>query len=235
MRPFIHIVLLLLSIPTFSQSESQEILNKHFEAIGQDQWDQIDDVTIDGRMVDKDYRGYSMDLWYKRPEKIRMQGSYGGRTFIEVTDGQLAWILAPWKDQYSVQPMNFQERILLENSLSLGSPLKNLNDKLRFQGLVDYEGTVYLTYVYEVQQGEDIFRRTFYLDRKNFMLYMETYEWGKDQHMKKVYEKYRNYGPLSIPTAVRFSYGNQERELIYDEVFIGLGIKNELFEKPKGR
>lgn len=234
MKQVIQLFALLSCFPILGQGNLEEILDKHFEGIGQDQWDQIDDVTIAGRWVDADYHGYGIDLLYKRPEKIRIEGGYEGRKFIEAFDGQQAWILAPWKKEYAVQPMAFMEKLILQNSFSLGSPIHKIKDEVIFNGLVDYKGTVYLTLVHEYPMGKETFKRTFYLDRKTCQLQLETYVW-QDGSLEKNYDKYRDYGPLSVPVAVQFSAEELEKELVFDEVFMGLGIKDQRFRQPIGQ
>lgn len=235
LKSFIQLFILLSCLKAYSQGELQQILDRHFEEVGQEQWDQVDDVTIDGRWVDEDYRGYSIDILYKRPNKIRIDGTYDGRKFIEVSDGQNARIMAPWKKQNTVQEMTFMEKLILENSFSLGSPIKALQEEITFNGLVDYKGTVYLTLVYEVPIGKGLLKRTFYLDQVSYQLSLETFEWGSSGYLEKVYDKYRNYGPLTVPIAVIFQADEIEKELVFDEIFIGLGIKNQLFLQPKGQ
>lgn len=210
-----------------------QLLQKHFDKTGQEIWNQIDNLTIDGRWVDENYYGHDLKITFKAPDKLRIQGKYQKKPFIEAFNGIHAWIVAPWKNKYEIQLMKPEEAVVLQNSFSLGSPLYKYRHKLKFIGLDDFEGTVYHTFVFE----NDKIKKTFYLGVKDSQLYLETIELKANNGYKirKTYEKYRSYQGLLIPTAVLFKGEELEKELVFDEVVIGMGASDDLFEMPKGK
>ncbi|VXD18505.1 hypothetical protein [Marinoscillum sp. 108] len=232
-RQFFIVILVLTSQALMAQ-EGKDILRKHFKAHGQDLWKEMNSVIVDGKWVDADYHSYPMKLTYKYPGKIRLEGTYQNKRFAEATDGQLSWIIAPWKPRYEVQLMSTAEEIVIKNSFSRGSPLYPVKDHLTFLGLSDMEGILYYTYLME----EASFRRTFYIDQKDFRLYYEKIESkfdGTPISVLKTIEKYKQYNGLLVPTAVYFKGDDFERELVFDEIYVGMGANDDLFQMPNGQ
>lgn len=231
MRHFLVILVIFLGSKVAAQ-ESADILRKHFKDYGQEQWNDIRSVSIDGRLVDENYYGYKMKLSYKTPNKARLDGIYKGKKFAEAFNGEIGWIIAPWKTDYHVQLMNPQEEIVMRNTFSLGSPLYPFREHLKFAGLQDLEGELYLTFVLE----EAAYEKTYYLDKENYRLYYEriTTKFGSNSvSILKVTEKYKNYGALLVPTAAVFEGENLYKELIFDQVYVGMGVNDQVFEMPE--
>ncbi|WP_421892063.1 hypothetical protein [Marinoscillum sp.] len=232
-RQFFIFILLLVSQASMAQ-EAREILRKHFKAHGQDLWKEMNSVIVDGKWVDEDYHSYPMKLTYKYPGKIRLDGTYEDKRYAEATNGELSWIIAPWKSRYEVQQMGTSEEIVIKNSFSRGSPLDPLRDHLSFLGLSDIEGVLYFTFLMD----EASYRRTFYIDQKNYRLYYEKIESkfdGTPVSILKTIEKYKLYNGLLVPTAVYFKGEDFERELVFDEIYVGMGANDDLFEMPNGQ
>lgn len=221
----------LVALSARAQS-GDEILQKHLEKSGQSLWDQIGSAEISGQWVDEKYERYPIKLTAKAPDKIRIDGLYGGKSFIEAFNGSFGWVRAPWKKTYDPQAMNRQETLVLTNSLHLGSPLGTLIDRLVFLGLNDLEGEVYHTFAYE----KGSLRRTFYLSPANHQLLFERIEFSDHSErisVLKIYEGYRNYSGLLMPTAVRLIGEGWERELVFEDVALGIGARDSLFEFPE--
>lgn len=229
----IQTLLCLLLFPVFFQSQAQsgsELLRRHFEKTGQELWDQIGTVSVDGRWVDENYYGYEIKLTYKAPEKIRIQGKYDRKTFIEAYNGLYAWIVAPWKTEYKVQLMTPEEAAILKNSFHLGSPLYPHREDLKFKGLEDFEGTVYHAFILD----NDREKRTYYLGKSDHQLHVEEIELKTiGFQVVKYYEKYQSHNGLSLPTAVWFKGENLEKELIFEEVVVGIGAGDNIFDMPE--
>lgn len=211
-----------------------DILQKHFEAYGQEQWNEIRTVEISGKLVDDRYYGFAMKLTYKRPEKVRIAGVYENQRFVMASDGTFAWSLVPWKKPYRIDKANADEELIIRNSYTPGSPLYRYREHLHFEGLKDMEGVLY----YAFSSAEEAYLKTYYLDTENFRLYYEqiTPRFGSNpKTVLKVIDKYKAYGGMLIPMAVQFEGENLEWELVYDQVLLGVGANDELFTRPESQ
>lgn len=226
---------MLMTIPSIVCAQSGlGIMEQHFTAHGQEEWNQVRSVSVDGKWVDEDYHAYAMKLTMKRPDKIRLEGMYNGKNYAEGYNGLVAWVVAPWRDDYEVQRMDEGEEIIIRNVFSLGSPLYQAREHLEFTGLMDMEGVLYNTFTLE----EGSYKKVFYLDRDNHRLYYELIEnkFGTETvSVLKVIDKYKAYGPLLVPTSVIFEGLDLEREFVFDEIYLGTGANDAIFDYPEGQ
>lgn len=227
------LTLIILPIGTKAQT-AMGILEKHFESYGQNEWNEVRTISVDGKWVDEDYHAYKMKLTWKRPSRVRIEGTYQGKRYAEAYDGAVAWTIAPWRDNYEVERMTDSEEIIIRNLFTAGSPLYEPREHLEFTGLMDMEGVLYNTFTL----SEGYFKRVFYLDRDNHRLYYELIEnqFGKDKvSILKVIDKYKNFGPMLVPTSVIFEGLELNREFVFDEIYLGTGANDSIFEYPEGQ
>ncbi|RED98974.1 hypothetical protein [Marinoscillum furvescens] len=233
MRFFLLLICCTIASLGYSQ-EAEEILQEHFEAHGQKQWEEIRTVEISGKLVDERYYGFPMILTYKRPGKIRIAGVYENKRFAQAYDGTVAWSIAPWKKQYQVETATASEELILRNSYTPGSPLYPYREHLQFEGLRDMEGVLY----YAFTMAEEAYLKTYFIDTENYRLYYEQIQTrfgSQNLSMLKVIDKYKSYGGMLIPTAVRFEADQLEWELVFDEVLLGVGANDKLFARPESQ
>lgn len=231
-----RVFLLTLIIFPFSITAQTDlgILEKHFQVVGQNQWNEVRTVSVDGKWVDEDYRAYKINVRVKRPDKVRIDGEYDGKKTIEAFDGSLAWIVAPWANQEGVNRMTEGQEIVIRNVFSLGSPLYPVREHLAFSGLMDMEGVLYNTFT--LIEGN--YKKIYYLDRDNHRLYYEFIEnqFGNEKvSILKVIDKYKAYGPMLVPTSVLFEGLEFDREFVFDEIYLGTGANDAIFEYPEGQ
>ncbi|MFT6866399.1 MAG: hypothetical protein ACJA08_001230 [Cyclobacteriaceae bacterium] len=228
-RAILISVLMFFTIVSYSQ-DLNTILKKHLEAHGQELWDQVKTVVIDGEWVTQEFQKYPMKLTFKSPNKIRIEGNWGGKRYAEVSNGKIAWAVAPWTGTSKPQLMAPLEHLIIENIYSLGSSLKPYANDVKLDGFLLYEGELLIKLSFE----NDYIKRDFYIDKDDYKLYWEVIESkvGSRLIIKKQYEKYRDYQGLLTPTSVRVFTKDSQKELIFENVSLGLGASNSLFEMP---
>lgn len=224
--------LLLNGVFAYSQ-DLPTILKKHFEAHGQELWDQVNTVVIDGKWVTNEFDKHPLKMTFKHPNKLRLEGTWHSKKYIEVTNGKIAWTVAPWTGTSQVQFMEPLEHLIIENVFRQGSSLKSHTRKISLDGLELFEGELLIKLSYE----DHHIQKTYYLGKDDYVLYWEIIKSkvGKKYEIRKQYEKYHNYHGLLSPTAVRIFSEKGERELIFDDVSLGLGASSTLFEMPKSQ
>ncbi|WP_258102911.1 hypothetical protein [Marinoscillum sp. MHG1-6] len=231
MRYVITMVLTVFSVIVWAQG-LDVILKGHFEDYGQEYWDQIKTVVVNGEWVNEEFEKYPINLTYKRPEKIRLEGEWNQKTFLEVSNGALAWGRSPWKNQVEIQYLEPEEHLIIDNLFDLGSPLTDFKDSLMLLGLELYEGELMI----RLQCQDGNLQRDFYLDKENYRLRWEVIiskVGRKTMQMRKQYEKYKHYHGLLSPTSVRVYYESGQRELVFHRMALGVGASDSLFEMPQ--
>ncbi len=226
------LISMFLSHLAFSQ-EADEILDGHFKSYGQSTWLDVNSLSIDGRSIDEHFSGDPIQLIFKAPNKVKIIGKYKGEPYAEAFDGQFAWIKASWKHSYEAQLMNAEEELIIRNVMAIGSPLYQDREHLKFEGLKDFEGELYLAFT----MNEGQYLKTYYLDRDEYKLHFEeiTTRFGTPIRVLKVFEKYKRYGDMLIPTAVIFEGESLRKEYTFEEVLIGIGVRAGIFTMPNGQ
>lgn len=231
-RSFIWIALILISRMATAQEEADEILRSHLRVSNQELWEQIRTVAIDGRWVDENYRGYKMRMTLKQPQKIRIEGTWNQKKYIEAFDGTNAWMLAPWTKQEGIEEATPAEQVVLMHSYHIGSPLAAFQDGLQFVGYESLDGTIYNTFVAKTATAEI----RFYLSRDSHQVVHKkvTATYGQETvELIFTYEKYRSYSGLNIPVAVLINGADYEREFVFDEIIVGPGASDAFFQPPQ--
>ena len=89
------ILLATVSVKITNAQTLQEVLNKHFEAIGQEEL--LDKKTYEVEAtVSQMGMEIPMVMKIKRPNKFRMEMEMQGQKMIQAYNGEKGWMLAPW-------------------------------------------------------------------------------------------------------------------------------------------
>lgn len=225
LRLLLPFILLFNSVIVLAQ-EPADILKNHFKGYGQQLWNEVPDVTIDGRQVNAHYQSFSVKLTWSPPDKLRVEGKSIG---VKAYDGAMAWAQTGAGE---VRRLNATEELILRNSFFPGSPMHPVREHLVFQGLAAMEGVLYYSFLLD----ESVYRKTFYVGQDDHRLYyikVETKMEPQPVEIRIVYEKYKNYNGLLVPTAVRFEGEGVDEELVYDQFYMGLGAKESIFSMPE--
>jgi len=165
---FLTIVILALAVPAQSQS-LDDILKDHFAAIGQDNMLKVNAQRITGKMIQGGIEIPFIQM-SKRPEKVRVEGTFQGLTFIQTYDGTEGWSLNPFAGVAEPQPMSEDDLKGMHYQADMDGMLWKWNEKgytVTFEGKEDMEGTSCFK-VNLVTKEEDIF--TFWIDSDSYMM-----------------------------------------------------------------
>ncbi len=226
--------LLLISLATvnalFSQSK-EEILREHFTAYGQLFWEEVSTAVVDGKWTTENFTKYPIKITTKRPEKIRIEGAWGGKKFVECWNGLQGWSVTPWEGTMELKQLDKLGILRTKSLFSFGSPLYPYRDKLEFLGLENFNGELLLHF----QLLEETITTDYYLGQDDFRLYWEiiTLRDGEPQTITKQFEKYKSYQGLLAPTSLRIITAGSTRELTFESMALGIGAPESLFEIPK--
>jgi outer membrane lipoprotein-sorting protein len=145
------IMVLVLAVCVFSSlmllgETLDQILAKNYESRGGlEKLKSIQTVKIKGKIVQSMMNlEMPLELWYKKPNKIRMESSFQGRKVVQGYDGKIAWWIMPFLGTDDPQEMaEDQAREVKEMAESM-DPLVDYKDKgykLELVGKEDMEGT----------------------------------------------------------------------------------------------
>ena len=225
-------VLLFYGLFAAAQS-AQEIVSQHLADYGQDMWNEISSMEVQGFWVQESFQKHPIKITLKRPHQIRLEGKYQGDRFVQASNGEEAWQVVPWSAELKMTSMPAEDRMCLTSLYQIGSPLAQYADSLVLDGLESIDGDLLIQLRFENEKVTHVF----YLGKDDFKLYLERIELKTGQMivLNKRYEKYKNYHGLLAPTSVRINCGDIEREFTLDDITLGSGAPDSLFEWHKGQ
>lgn len=145
MLVFMLVILFVSSLGVLAET-LDEILAKNYESKGGlEKLKSINSIKIKGKIVQAMMNmEMPMEIWYKKPNKIRMESEFQGRKVVQGYDGNIAWWIMPFLGSDDPQEMGEEQaREVKEMSESM-DPLVDYKEKgykLELVGKEDMEGT----------------------------------------------------------------------------------------------
>ncbi len=222
----------LITLAFLSHGQNVErIIEKHYEAYNQDFWDEIKTASMRGVWFRGNEKLYA-EFLVKKNDKIAVRGKDGADPYIEVTNGKGFWTVAPWTGIKKPQLMLVQEEYMLKNVWSFGSPIGR-GTLLEYLGEVKENGIP--SYWLRERKGEDI-AVDYFIDKHDYYLRkmnIRTQIAGFTEPLTKTFDQFRKFGPAVVPTVIVLTTRELEREYVFDDMVIGDGISDAVFNKPE--
>jgi outer membrane lipoprotein-sorting protein len=198
-------VLALMTAP-LSAATLDEILDKHFQALGgKDKIAAVQSAKITGRQVFGPQEAPLTILW-KRPSMLRIEFVLQGMTGIQAYDGKTAWMVMPFLGKKEPEEMTGDDlKEIIDQADLIEGPLFNWKEKGHTVELLG-EDTVEGTPAWKLKltkKNGDV--QTIWLDKE---AYVEIKSEGKrkrgDQEMdfETAYGDYKEEGGLMFPHSI---------------------------------
>lgn len=228
------VVILALSIPGQSQS-LDDILKNHFAAIGQDNLLKVNSQKLTGKMVQGGIEIPFIQM-AKRPDKVRVEGTFQGLTFIQTFDGKEGWSLNPFAGVTDPQPMTEDELKGMHYQADMDGMLWNWKEKgytVTFDGKEDMEGTSCYK-IKLVTNLEDTF--TYYIDSDSYLLLRSNSKMkmmGNEVESDTYFSNYSMTEGMAVPGKIETRVNGQTMgSLVVEKVELNPELSDALFGKP---
>jgi outer membrane lipoprotein-sorting protein len=227
---------LLLAFANSLQSQSlEEILKEHFSAIGQDNVLKVNDQKLTGKMVQG-----GIDIPFiqmsKRPEKVRVEGTFQDLTFIQTFNGKEGWSINPFAGVTDPQPMSEDELKGMHYQADMDGMLWNWKEKgytVTSDGNEDMEGTPCNKIKLETKEGDSF---TYYIDSDSYIMLRSNSKMkmmGNEVESDTYYSNYMMVDGIAVPGKIETKMNGQLMgTIIIEKVELNQGLDDALFEKP---
>ncbi|WP_422360494.1 hypothetical protein [Reichenbachiella sp.] len=231
-----YLFIFLLLSPMWSHGQNLEsILERHFEAIGQENLVAMRSIVMEAREMEGFSSGKKYSITKKYPNKMRIEGKWQERVYVKAFDGTRAWTIAPWTGVHTAQLMTDRERNLFLVDVGIGSPLYDygLGNVLNLIGSERADDANHYVIRSTTNSG---FYVDYLIDKKSYMIHLvRIYE--EDQIDKVAYEviykNYKNLGGVSIPFGFEKRIDRSVTSIVIDDIVFGQGASNSIFNKPE--
>jgi len=212
----------------------ERILEKHFEAIGQDKLSKKQTVFIKSKIFQQGSE-FLYTIQIKRPDKVRLEFLYQGMRQITIINGDQGWIIDPFQGDYESKPLNNETLIQTKDEADIDSELFNYKEKgynLELIGTKNFEG--YETFVLKLLKPQ-AYDKTFYIDSDSYLIkkteYLEEIQ-GVEKDVEMILSDYRSINGILFPFNYEKRYGGKIIEMEIENLEFDIEISDSIFEKP---
>lgn len=239
MKKFTLIVLILFVFAgTMLFSESlEQVLAKNYETRGGlDKLRATKTMKASGKMVmEMQNMEMPMTMWFKKPNKLKMQTELMGQKMIMGFDGQKAWMIMPMMGTIDPQEMPAeQSKEIIQQAESM-DPLvdyKKRGDQLELIGKEDMEGTEIYKLKMTKKSGREIF---FYLDTETG-IEIKTIAFikvqGKEMGVETFFGDYKEVSGIMMPFSISTKTAGMGTKMLIDSYVINEKIEDSFFAMP---
>jgi outer membrane lipoprotein-sorting protein len=232
---FLFTALMLVSGTFLSAQSLDDVLKEHFAAIGQEKLLKVTSVKTTGKLVQSGLEIPFIQM-SKRPDCVRVEGTFQGLSFIQTFNGKEGWNLNPFAGVTDPQPMTDDELKNMKYSGDIDGMLWNWKDKgytVTLEGKEDMEGTSCFKVKLATKDG-DVF--TFYLDAESYMMIRSNTKikvQGNETESDTYFSNYMQVEGLAMPGKVDTKVNGQiVMTIVTDKVEVNTELDKALFEKP---
>ncbi len=228
-------VLFLIAGNSIMSQSLDDILKEHFSAIGQDNILKVNTQKLTGKMLQGGIE-IPFTQMAKRPEKIRIEGTFQGLTFIQTFNGMEGWMLNPFTGVTDPQPMSEDDLKGMRYQADMDGMLWNWKEKgytVAFDGKEDMEGTSCFKIKLDTKEGDSF---TYYIDADSYLMLrtnskMKVME--NETESDTYYSNYTMVEGMAVPGKIETKMKEQlVATLIIDKVELNTELDDALFEKP---
>ena len=218
---------------TAQENKRDEILSRHFEAVGQEKLEEVKTVKMHGKTQTQG-REFEFTMYMKEPNKIRNEVPMQGQKMIQVFDGENGWMIAPWmspepQDLSGIQLEQFKKSGNIQGHLY---EWKKNGHQLEYLGKDEMEGTPVHVLKLTKKDGDVM---VYYLDESTYIpLKQTTKTTFNDQEIETqtYFSNYKMINGIAMPMSMKNSAAQFSSEITIDSIQINVDIPDKLFEKP---
>jgi hypothetical protein len=228
-------VLLLLTGNAVQSQSIDDVLKQHFTAIGQDNLLKVNTQRITGKIVQNGVEIPFIQV-AKRPDKVRIEGTFQALTFIQTFNGKEGWSLNPFMGVTEPQPLTEDALKSMKYQADMDGMLWNWKEKgytLSLEGKEDMEGTSCYKIKLETKDGDSF---TYYIDSDSYImirLNTKIKVMGNETEADTYFSNYMQVEGLAVPGKSETKMNGQvTMTMVVDKVELNIDLADSLFEKP---
>lgn len=219
----------------------EEILDSHFEAIGQDKLLNVQSITMTGKQMAQGME-FPFKIMIKRPAKLRVEATVQGNTMVQAYNGTDGWMVMPWIGTLDPQDVNEEQLKGFKDQADMDGKLYNWKDKgytVELVGTDDMEGTeVYKIKLTEKpdKEGEEGDVTFFFIDSDSFVILKTSAKrtiQGNEMEAETFQSNYKQVDGIAMAFSTETKIGgNSISQITVEDVKFNEDIDDNVFDRP---
>ncbi len=231
-------IFLISSVFAFSlgAQELDEVLENHFEAIGQDKLLETNAFKINGK-VNQGGMEIPITIFQYRPKMYKSLLEIQGQQIISAFDGEEGWMVNPMSGTTDPIQLSGEQLTDMKDRADMDGKLYNWEEKghkLEYAGTEEMEGTEVYVLELDTKEGDKI---TYYIDIDSYLILKEKMKkvvQGAEREFETVYSNYKNFDGMVFPFSLMIMMGGQTvTDIVFEEVIIDPEIDKSFFKMPE--
>lgn len=228
------LILLLTGLFTLSSAQTvDEILEKHFKAIGQEKISAVKTYLIKAK-VNQMGMELPMEMKMKRPNKFRLEVDIQGQKMIQAFDGEKGWMIMPMMGP-DVQDLSGEQLKQAMEQTDLDGELYNYKDKgltIEMAGKVNMDDKE--TYRLKVT-GKDNTVKNYFIDANTYLINKvkaKVEAMGQSIEVEQNFKEYKTIEGTKIASKIVSNSPMGTAEVTMQDIQFNIPVDDAIFARP---
>lgn len=210
-----------------------EILTKHFKAVGQEKLISVNSYTIEAKVSQMGME-IPMEMKMKKPDKFRIEMDMQGQKMIQAFDGESGWIIAPWvsKDPQDLIGDQLQQAI---EQADIAGELFNYKEKgltAELIGKEDVDGVECYSIELVTKSGNV---KNYYIDAKKYLITkikVKVSAMGQEVEVVQKMSDYLNINGVLMAMKIESVTPMGIAQVVMEKITFNQEIDDSIFKRP---
>jgi len=227
-------VIFLMACFTVAQAQTlNEVLDKHFKAVGQDKLANVKSYYIKAKVSQMGME-MPMEMKVKMPDMFIISVDVQGQKMIQAFDGEKGWMVAPWVGP-DAQPLAGDQLEQAKQQVNLEGELYNFDKKgstVELMGKVNVDGKD----MYRIKlTGSDENSKEYFIDAQTYYVAKvkaKVSSQGQTVDVEQVMSDNKTIDGITMPMKIETKSPMGTGSVIMEEVKFNEPFDNAIFKQP---
>ncbi|MFW6370446.1 MAG: LolA family protein [Bacteroidota bacterium] len=225
---------LFLAVSKNIQAQNlQEVLDKHFRAVGQENLLKKETYTVEAA-IEQMGTEFPMTMKLKRPNKFRMEMEMQGQKMVQAYDGENGWMIAPWMSS-EPQDLSGPELAQAMEQANFDGELYNYSSKgteASLIGKVNLDGKPMYNIKLTDKNGAV---KNYFIDTEDHLIRKvkaRINAQGQEVEVEQNLSGYKEFDGVKMPSKIESKNPMGTAVIHFKEIEFNVPMDDSLFKKP---
>lgn len=236
-KSLLALALLAFLAPAAHAQTVDEILAKHYDAIGLDKLKKVQTMRVHGKMIVGPGMEAVLVMDRKRPGQSRMEFTIQGMTGVQAFDGENGWSLMPFMGKKDPEPMSAEDAKEMQDDADFDGGLVDWKAKghtVEFLGKESVEGAETYKLKLTKKSGQV---QTFYLDTETGLILKQAGKRkvrGTEIEGETVLGDYKDVDGMLMPFSLEQGAKDspQKQKMTFEKYELNVPLEDGRFKMP---